>query len=135
MRASNPKAEFKVICPEDEGKPQADQTVFWCTHLTTEEEEYLEDHLGSVTDDGFQVNLGSQSTISLSLGLARIENLTNDDNEEIELKRDETKKVLCNKKRPWKYSSLDLIPRAARKYVSTKIIESTKLSEDEQKNS
>lgn len=133
MKGISPKDTFDFICKEDRELPEDEQTVFVCNYLTVDQEAYLDDRLGFVTDDGYQVALGSTALIALHYGLEDIKNLEVD-GEPVRLERDRTAKKLKGGIYPWKSSVLSKIPKAARAEVAEAIKAGGEITEEERKN-
>jgi len=131
-----PGDTFEYICREDRDLPQDEQTVFVCGHLTVEQDEDIENRLGALTDDGYQVAMGSISLLALHYGLKSVKNIDGK-GADLNLERDETKKLLKGGLRPWKTKQgegLSLIKKSARNEVAQAIRAGGNLSEEELKN-
>jgi len=133
MKGVSPKDTFDYICKDDRKLPKKDQTVFKLAHLTIEQEADLDDQLGRVTDDGYQVSIGSTALLALHYGLKDVRNL-DVDGKEVELKRDERAKKLKGGVRPWRSDCLSAIPKTARTELSDAIKEGGELTGEERKN-
>jgi len=132
----NPGDTFEYVCKEDRELPKNEQSVFVCGFLTVEQDEDIENKLGSLTDDGYQVAMGSISLLALHYGLKSVKNIDGKGNDLV-LERDETKKVLKGGVRPWKTKTgegLSLIKKSARQEVAQAIRAGGNLSEEERKN-
>jgi hypothetical protein len=133
MKGISPKDTFDFICLEDRDKKKDEQSVFVCNYLTIDQEADLEDKLGVVTDDGYQVAIGSTALIALHYGLEEIKNL-NVNGKPVKLERDRSKKKLKGGIHPWKLSCLSAIPKRARTEIAEAIREGGELSGEERKN-
>jgi len=135
MKAVSSKSTFEYVCKCDRELPAAEQTVFELGYLTVEQDAFLDDALGFVTDAGYSVNVGKTNLIALHLGLKSIRNFFDENGEQIILKRDETKKSsLPGVGRPWKESILAKIPKPERLEIADAIKAGGKLDEEERKN-
>jgi len=135
MKAVNSKTTENYIAECDRDLPESEQTIFKIRQLTVEQEAHIEDELGRVNQGGeFAINLGTQALLALNLGLADVENLVDDSGQAITMERDETKRYLPGKIRPWKNDSLSKIPRAVRNEVAQYIINNGKISGETEKN-
>lgn len=132
MKGISPKDTFDFVCKEDRDKPPEEQTIFVCSYLTVDQEALIDDKLGVVTDDGYQVSLGSTALLTLHMGLQDIKNLQVD-GEPVKLERDRTQKKRCGV-HPWKSDCLSKIPKAARTEIAEAIRNGGELSEEERKN-
>lgn len=136
MKAANPKSNYNYIVEDDRELPKEEQTVFVLSHLTLEQEEYLDNRVGQVNDDGYAVNAGTIPLIRLHLGLVEIQNFFDNNGKPITLERDKTKKSsLPGVGRPWKTSILQKIEKKYREEIAEAIQKGVELSEDELKNS
>lgn len=132
----NPGDTFEYVCRADRGLKKEEQTVFVCGHLTVEQDEDIENKLGSLTDDGYQVAIGSVSLLALHYGLKSVKNIDGKGTDLV-LERDETRKILKGGVRPWKSETgkgLSMIKKSARREVAQAIRAGGELSEEELKN-
>ncbi len=138
MRFLNPKQTWFVSTPEDELLPVEERTVFHLRTLTVDEDTYLQDRLGSVSDDGMNIKLGSQELIAINIGLDKVETPEVDENgNPILFERDEKKAFIHGidrKIRPWKSESLSRLDKKTRSFLAKSIIDGPKLKEAEVKN-
>lgn len=136
MKAVSPEIPYPYILKEDRGLSKEEQTIFNLTHLTVSEDAYLENRSGEMKRNGeYIVNVGDAIPLGLHLGLESVENFKNGSAEDVQLIRDETKKYLVGKKRPWSDESLSKIKRDARIELYTTIRNGGQLEEEEEKNS
>lgn len=135
MKAVNNKSTEKYIAKIDRNLPENEQTIFHIRQLTVEQESIIEDELGRVKPGGdFAINMGTQSLLALNMGLESVENLFDDDGKPVDMERDESKKLLAGKVRPFQESSLSRIPRAVRNEVAQYIINGRELGDETEKN-
>lgn len=137
MRAETPAGEERYVCKREQKLPKSEQTVFILEDLNLDAEAYLEDIMGSgfnPEDGTMKISLGTQTLVPVQLGLKAVENLPGID----ELEPDPQARTLPGGKRPWKTegpNSLKMIPKWARREIAGRIINRTRMTEDERKNS
>lgn len=136
MKAISPKSTYKYICKEDRDLPPEEQTVFTLRHLSVEQDAFLTDKGGYLTDDGYNMHSGTVGLMCLDMGLVEISNMPAEDGAPAELARDETRsaKTYPGNIRPWKRECLDAIPKAARIELVAQIRFGDELEESEEKN-
>ena len=131
-----PGDTFEYICREDRKLPKEEQTVFVCGYTDADQDADLDDKLGALTDDGYQVAMGSLTMLALHYGLKEVRNIDGKGND-LKLERDETAKKLKGGLKPWKTGpkeGLSLIKKAARNEVAEAIKKGGELTEEELKN-
>jgi hypothetical protein len=135
MKAVSSKSTYDYVCKCDRELPEAEQTVCEMGYLTLEQEAFLDDKLGFVTDSGYSVNLGSSNLTALHLGLKGMRNFNDENGEPIVLQRDDTKaKKLPGVGRPWKESQLSKIAKVNRLEMAEVIKNGGEITEEEAKN-
>lgn len=125
MKSVNPEATLDYVPDCDRALDPKDQTVFELTNLTEEEQAFLKDLAGAP---------GSQINYALHLGLAGAKNFSTANGQEIEWKRDNSKKAIIGRKKPW-LNVLSYIPHTVRDELAARIFRGVDLEEDERKNS
>lgn len=133
MKGVSPQDTFEHICKEDQDKPTDEQTIFVCSYLDIDQEADVDNKSGFVTDDGYQVALGTTVLLALHYGLKEVKNL-HVEGEAVELKRDQGAKKLKGGIRPWRSVDLSKIPKSARQEIAEAIRGSGELKDEERKN-
>lgn len=126
MKSVNPNAEIDYIPESDKDASPADQTTFKLGQLTAEEQQFLQDLSGAT---------GTQIMMALHLGLRGAENFFDSTGNAVVFRRDDEKRVLVGKKRPWKDNILTLIPPVIRDELAAKITRGVGVEVPEAKNS
>ena len=134
MRAVSSEQTWIHIFEEEEKLPEHEQTKFHLKVLDIEEEGFLDDNLGTMTDDGYSLKLGKQEILALDIGLANVENLMGDDGQPVMFERDVKLKQIRPKLHPWRRDHLSKIPKAKRRALARLIVDGPKLKEAERKN-
>jgi len=129
MKGISTKDTYEYICLEDRDLDKKDQTIFVLNYLTIEQEAHIDDKLGCVTDDGYQVSIGSTALLALHYGINEVKNLPVGVKELI-LARDLSKKKLKGGLRPWHLDGLSCIKKATRTELA-EIIRNGGETEDE----
>jgi len=137
MKAISPKTTFDYVCKCDRDLPKEDQTIWELSHLTAEQEAYLEDRTGALNNDGgYQVSVGSVNLIALHMGLKGVRGFYDENGNKADLVRDERKaKKLPGGLRPWTDKSLSMIHKDERDELADVIRQTGVLDEEELKNS
>jgi hypothetical protein len=148
MRALTANSTWKHVFPEDLEKdekgelkvPPEQQTEWELYTLDASEEAYLQDRIGSMSDDGYSVKLGTQDLLALDLGLKGAANFTNENGDAVILERDQSAAQInagSIKRRPWRRGfdkGISQIPKDVRSRLAALILKGPKLSEVEAKN-
>ncbi len=125
MKAVNPEATREYILNCDRDEPPEKQTKWKISQITHEEQAYLKDLAGAP---------GTQIDMACHLGLAGAENFLEGNGEEIEWKRDGTKRPIVGLKKPWA-KVLTRIPLPQRDELAAEIIRGADMEVIEAKNS
>ncbi len=126
MRAANPKATRVYVLPEEQDLPEKVQTRWKFSNLSTEERCAI----ANVQDQ-----TGTMVAWAIHLGLAGAENFLDENGNEVEFKRDNEKRFLVGKKRPWSSDTLDQIDFKTLEALAIEILKGEELSRAEAKNS
>lgn len=125
MKSVNPEAVRAIIAEGDENAKAEDQTVFETTQLTVEEFAYLQDLSGSP---------GTFTMAALTLGLSGAKGLYDTAGNPVQFKRDESKRAIVGKKKPFLEPCLSYIPPRERDRLAALIYKGVGLEEAEAKN-
>lgn len=136
MKAVSPKTTYEYVPKCDRELPPDEQTVAVFSHLTIEQEAYLDDRTGSLdADGGYQITMGSQNLLALHMGLKELRNFHDPDGNLVELQRDQNKKAnLPEVGRPWKTSQLSFIEKSVRQEFAEVIRKGGEIEEEDRKN-
>lgn len=126
MKSVNPNAVIDYVLESDRDLPVEEQTVWELGQLTAEEQQFLQDLQGAT---------GTQIIMALHLGLRGAKHFFDPAGTPIVFRRDETKRVIVGKKRPWAEPTLTYITPQGRDELAAKITRGVGVEVPEAKNS
>lgn len=130
MIALSPKKQWDYVCEMDKALPKEQQTVWVLKALTPEQEAIADDNLGAMKDGNYQVRLGTQALLVLSMGLADVRNFPDETGNETTITYGEPSDGV----EMLSAEFLGAIPKDVRAEIAAEILGASKPSEDELKN-
>ena len=127
------KDEIEFICKADLDLPDEEQTRWILKPLSAKEHAMLDDHTGTVGEDGqYIVTIGKKQLVALNLGLKDVFNFNDSEGKPVKLSRSKKKIGGIN---ALEDSFLMRVPKEVRVEIAQAIMAESEVEEEEAKNS